>query len=269
MSCVVLYKWRACSFTQRTVNVMPTPNEDGYSGQQRGEPPPDDALHDLKDGAKALFGEAREQGVEQLEKYRETAAAQMDNLARSTTSAAEELQDKDTLGLSHYISGMAESLTDFAGNLRGKSADELLQQVGRLARENPALFVTGSIALGFGLSRFLKASSPDLTTSETSTQDKSNPDNGVDDPGKTDFDPRIAADEELVTPPPHTGDVMHSGAPGIPDSFPPSAGQPMPEHSSAESGIQQSGAEMGSFDEAAKASPMQGGSNETASRGER
>jgi hypothetical protein len=216
---------------------MPTMNEAGADAQQRSVPP-NDALHNLQDDAKALFDTAREQGSEHLDEYRERAADEIENLARSATSAAEQLQDNDTLGLSHYITDVADGLGSFAGSLRGKSADELLQQVGRLARDNPALFLTGSIALGFGLSRFMRASAPDLA--QPSSRD---PAGGKASPRTDEFDPRIAADEELAVRPPHEDDVVRS------QSVPPgwSTSAPPPADSNGESGIQQSGAEMGSF----------------------
>ncbi|MFK3973026.1 hypothetical protein ACI2KS_20110 [Pseudomonas sp. NPDC087358] len=221
---------------------MTTPNE-GFGGAEQRTPPPGDALHHLQDDARALFDSAREQGAEHLESYRESAADQIENLARSATSAAEQLQDQDTLGLSHYITDVADSLGTFAGSLRGKSADELLQQVGRLARDNPALFVTGSIALGFGLSRFLRASAPDLTSAgATDATDASRRA-----PSEDEFDPRIAADEELAIRPEHEGDVVH-GTPGQ-SSTPQSPGFSGATTADANpgAGIRPSGAEMGSF----------------------
>lgn len=216
---------------------MPTMNEAGADAQQRSVPP-NDALHNLQDDAKALFDTAREQGSEHLDEYRERAADEIENLARSATSAAEQLQDNDTLGLSHYITDVADGLGSFAGSLRGKSADELLQQVGRLARDNPALFLTGSIALGFGLSRFMRASAPDLAPPSSS-----DPAGGKTGSETDEFDPRIAADEELAVRPPHEDDVVRS------QSVPPgwSTSAPSPAGSNGESGIQRSGAEMGSF----------------------
>jgi hypothetical protein len=225
------------SFQLRKVTKMPTMNQGGADAQQRSVPP-DDALHNLQDDAKALFDTAREQGSEHLDEYRERAADEIENLARSATSAAERLQDNDTLGLSHYITDVADGLGNFAGSLRGKSADELLQQVGRLARDNPALFLTGSIALGFGLSRFMRASAPDLAQSSSSDPAGRNANSDTDE-----FDPRIAADEELAVRPAHEDDVVRS------QSIPPgwSTASASPAGSNGEPGIQQSGAEMGSF----------------------
>jgi len=57
------------------------------------------------------------------------------------------------------VSDIAQSMVDLADNLRGKSVDELVGEVNRLARNNPGLFIAGSVALGFGLTRFARPSS--------------------------------------------------------------------------------------------------------------
>jgi len=225
---------------------MPTINEESDDAQQRSAPP-EDALHSLQDDAKALFDTAREQGTEHLEQYRERAADEIENLARTASSAAEGMQDKDTLGLSHYITDVADGLGNFAGSLRGKSADELLQQVGRLARDNPALFLTGSIALGFGLSRFMRASAPDIERTPSTDNSESGADTRTDDSRTDDFDPRIAADEELAVRPPHEGDAVRS--PYLSPASAPETGSGSSSQagSDVDSGIQPSGAELGSF----------------------
>jgi hypothetical protein len=53
---------------------------------------------------------------------------------------------------------MSTRLSEAAHHLEGRSIDELANDAKRLARENPALFMLGSVAVGFGLSRFFKAS---------------------------------------------------------------------------------------------------------------
>lgn len=186
----------------------------------------EDHLHTLQDDAQAAIASAKEQGSAQFEQYRDTAAQQIETLAQSAQSAAEHMQQDDTLGISHYVTDIAQSMTTLADNLRGKSVDELLQQAGKLARDNPALFITGSVALGFGLSRFLRASgSAQGTTSTTgsaATPDIASPTNTP----ASQYANRptagmstvVEADQEFPVSHPHMGDVRHSGRPGIPDA---------------------------------------------------
>ncbi|NHN68859.1 hypothetical protein G7W60_13525 [Pseudomonas fluorescens] len=125
--------------------------QQGPSGQARPNP--------IKDELNETIGSAREQADAHFGHYRDTAADQIDALARGAKSAMSELEANDTLGLSHYLADMADSMTGLAGKLRHMSAEQLLHEGSRLARDNPGLFLAGSVAVGFGLSRFLKAGS--------------------------------------------------------------------------------------------------------------
>jgi hypothetical protein len=118
----------------------------------------------LKEDVTQVLGGARQQVDAQFGQYRDTAADQIEALAEGAKSFVSELESKDALGMSDYLSDMAQSMSGLAGSLRGKSAEQLLHDSADLARNNPALFIAGSIALGFGLSRFLKAGSSPAAT---------------------------------------------------------------------------------------------------------
>ncbi|MCU1758536.1 hypothetical protein NTD84_02220 [Pseudomonas sp. 14P_8.1_Bac3] len=138
------------------------------AGQPGSARPEHDFQHVKEDVTEALSG-ARQQADAQFGQYRDTAADQIEALAKGAKSVVSELESKDTLGMSDYLADMADSMSGLAGNLRGKSAEQLLHDGADLARNNPALFIAGSIALGFGLSRFLKAgSAPASTVSRSS-----------------------------------------------------------------------------------------------------
>jgi len=209
---------------------MNTPSQSpGSDAQHRNSAAPEDHLSTLQDDAQAALASAREHDSAQFEQYRDTAAQQIETLAHSAQSAAEQLQEDDTFGLSHYVTDIAQNMTTLAGSLRGKSVDELLQQAGKLARDNPALFITGSVALGLGLSRFLRASSS--LQSSNSTAPPADP---TSTPGTDPFDDAparqdatrpttgmssvVEADQEFPVSHPHMGDVRHSGRPGVVDT---------------------------------------------------
>ena len=124
-------------------------------------------LHHLSDQAGAALKDAKEQGSEQYEHYRDMATEQLDSLVEGAQSAASALEGKDSLGISQYLSQLASGLGSFADQVRDKSAEDLLHSGARLARENPALFLAGSVAIGVGLSRFLRASAQDSVPTST------------------------------------------------------------------------------------------------------
>lgn len=143
---------------------------DSRAGTHSGHPDSGDSeqgFQHLKDDVADALGGARQKADAQFGQYRDTAADQIEALAQGAKSFVSELEDKDRLGMSDYLTDMAESMSGLAGNLRGKSAEQLLHDGAELARHNPALFIAGSIALGFGLSRFLKAGSASAMTVQT------------------------------------------------------------------------------------------------------
>lgn len=111
---------------------MPTFSED-TPGTQNPHGSAGEAQHTRHDNAKGLNDAARDHDTEPFGSDRDSAADQIENLARTASAAAEELQDRDTLGISHCISDIAESLSAFATSLRSKSAEEMLPRASRLA----------------------------------------------------------------------------------------------------------------------------------------
>lgn len=138
---------------------MITPNETSQGSGTAALPgATQEHLKTLADEASATLADVKEQGAEQYEHYRDLAAEQLDSLMEGAQSAASALQGKDSLGLSQYLAQLATGLGSFADQVRDKSAEELLHKGAQLARDNPAVFLAGSVAIGFGLSRFLRAS---------------------------------------------------------------------------------------------------------------
>jgi hypothetical protein len=126
--------------------------------------PNQEHLHKLATEASATFEDAKAHGAEQYENLRDLATDQIDSLVEGAQSAASALEGKDSLGLSQYLTQLATGLGSFADQVRDKSAEDLLHKGAQLARDNPALFLAGSVAIGFGLSRFLRASAGHAAT---------------------------------------------------------------------------------------------------------
>lgn len=108
---------------------------------------------DVKSSAEKIKTKAERETATQ----RDHAAEELETFKHATDAAAEALAKDDHEGLSHYVHEMSSTIGELAENLRHKSVDELVHDVEGLARKNPALFITGSIALGLGISRFAKA----------------------------------------------------------------------------------------------------------------
>ena len=95
-----------------------------------------------------------------MDEYRGAAADTVDRFAQGVKAAASELDEGEGLGqLSGHINDLAGGMARLSQGLREKSADELMRDVNRIARDNPAMFIAGGVALGFTLTRLLRASS--------------------------------------------------------------------------------------------------------------
>ena len=148
-----------------------SPGDSNRSGS--GSEDKDRAGRGLGEEARHLGEEARTKGREELEELRGTAADNLEKLAEGAQAAASTLQRDDVGHLSEYVSELATRMTNFSSTLRTRSGDDILRDVSRMARENPALFVTGSVAIGFGLARFARASQEKAmqeSTSETASR---------------------------------------------------------------------------------------------------
>ena len=143
------------------------PQQGGGNSAGLGE-----TAHDLKDKVGQLASEATTEGKARVEEYREVAATRVEKLAQSVKAAASELEGDDTGNMSRHIADLASGMQKLSQGLREKSGDELLRDVNGMARSNPGLFLAAGVAVGFGLTRLLRATAAgDSATSSASGRD--------------------------------------------------------------------------------------------------
>jgi uncharacterized phage infection (PIP) family protein YhgE len=116
------------------------------------------AINKLKSETATVAQDVKRQGQEQFEARKQTAAHQTEKLAGVVERVSEELKDQDQESLADYAGQLAGGMKSFADSLRQRNLDELVKDTQQLARNNPTLFLMGSVAVGIALSRFLKAS---------------------------------------------------------------------------------------------------------------
>jgi len=121
------------------------------------------ALHDDVERAKReaadLAGAARERGREKLEGAKRRAADETDRMADAVETTAQRLDSDGGEAIGGYGHTLAAMMRRLAGGLRERDIDEFAGELATFARRQPGAFIAGSVALGFGVSRFLKASS--------------------------------------------------------------------------------------------------------------
>lgn len=131
----------------------PTPGTPRGPGDTRGE---SRAKRAGKEGAAA----ARETAQSRIDEGKRTAASVAGDASDALDETAASLSARGQDSLAEAATAMSDRLSQLSGYLEGRSTDELMREARRLARDNPAMFVAGGVALGLALSRFFKASSP-------------------------------------------------------------------------------------------------------------
>ena len=116
------------------------------------------AINKVKSETATVAQDVKRQGQGQFEARKQTAADQTEKLAGVAERISEELKDQDQESLADYAGQLAGGMKSFADSLRQRNLDELVKDTQQLARNNPTLFLMGSVAVGIALSRFLKAS---------------------------------------------------------------------------------------------------------------
>ncbi|HYK05918.1 MAG TPA: hypothetical protein VE974_29515 [Thermoanaerobaculia bacterium] len=93
-----------------------------------------------------------------FEKQKGTALGELDSVASALRKAGSELGDSSGMA-GKLVSAIADRVESAGQSLDGKELGDVVDDLERFARRNPATFISGAIAVGFIVSRFLKSSS--------------------------------------------------------------------------------------------------------------
>ena len=119
------------------------------------------ALAKVKGEATKLRGQATDRARSAAEDGKLRATETLDGFARSIHDVAGNLEEQVGPQLAQYAHRAADTLDEFSANLRSKSVDELVDDARSFVRRSPAIAIGAAVAVGFALSRFLKATASD------------------------------------------------------------------------------------------------------------
>jgi hypothetical protein len=115
------------------------------------------------DGTDALgtqAGEAvrslRETATDAAEEQKNRGSEQLAGVAGAVHSAADELE-KQLPAAADYVHDAAARIDRVASSLRDRNLSDLLEDVRRLAHDQPLAFFGGALVAGFAISRFFKS----------------------------------------------------------------------------------------------------------------
>ena len=118
-----------------------------------------DKTQQVAERAQEGAGQAREKVREQVDQRSTQAGQQVQSVAGDARSFAEQLRSQGKDAPARYAEQAADRAERLGGYLERADGDEILRDVEGFARRNPWAAVAGGVALGFTLSRMLKASS--------------------------------------------------------------------------------------------------------------
>lgn len=113
----------------------------------------------IKEQATRLRGQATDRAMNAAEQGKTRATEAIDGVARAVHDAAGNLEQQVSPQVAQYAHRAADALDEISQSLRGKSVDQLLVDARNFARRSPAIAIGAAVAVGFALSRFLKATS--------------------------------------------------------------------------------------------------------------
>lgn len=160
---------------EKTSSDNPTlPIEDRRAASQAGagggiEPGAPSRSEQMKAEARDVAHTASREARGLVEQQKGAVAASLSTVARALRSTASQLESDDEKSYAGYASSVASSIDRFSSSIRDRDFDSLRRDADNFARTRPALFLGGCVALGFAISRFLKASGSRGTESFSSS----------------------------------------------------------------------------------------------------
>jgi uncharacterized protein YjbJ (UPF0337 family) len=112
----------------------------------------------VKEQASKVTDKAKEQAATRVDDQKERAAHGIVGFADALNQVSGSMRDQNPT-VANFAETAAGKLEQFAGTLNDKDINELMSDVERMSRKQPALFVGGAFLAGVFAARFLKSSS--------------------------------------------------------------------------------------------------------------
>lgn len=131
---------------------MPTNPEKKTNGSGNGH-----ATDVSSNTAAGVLGTIQQRVTSRVDEQKNRAADGLGGIADVIRTAGNELRTENE-ALASYVDMASDQMRRFATHIRERGTADMLDDVNRFARRNPAVFIGGALLIGFGVARFLKAS---------------------------------------------------------------------------------------------------------------
>jgi hypothetical protein len=101
----------------------------------------------------------RERATAQLSTQKDRATDGLGSVAEAVRQSTQHLRENKHDAIASYVEKAADQIDRFSTQLRNRDVGELVNEVQRFARRQPAIFVGSAFAAGVIGARFLKSSS--------------------------------------------------------------------------------------------------------------
>ena len=112
--------------------------------------------------AAGVMDQVKQQASTRVSEQKARAAESLGSVATAIKQASEHLRTENQT-LAAYADTAVNQIQHFADRMRDKEPGEMMDDLERFARRNPAAFVGGAFLLGIGLARFMKSSDARIT----------------------------------------------------------------------------------------------------------
>ncbi len=114
------------------------------------------ATEELSQASQAGADAAKDVAESRFEQGRDATTEELETASDAMSEAAAKMEENNS-PFASYASELSDQLSSFSNKLSTSSIDDLVGGARSLARDNPAAFMLGSMAIGLAASRFFKA----------------------------------------------------------------------------------------------------------------
>jgi hypothetical protein len=106
-----------------------------------------------------MMNRVRERATAQLSTQKDRATDGLGSVAQAVRQSTQHLRDNRHESIAQYVDKAADQIERLSTQLRNRDVNDLVNDVQRFARRQPALFVGSAFAIGVIGARFMKSSS--------------------------------------------------------------------------------------------------------------
>jgi gas vesicle protein len=151
-----------------TQDSTTAPSDGEQSNVEQAKERVQEVTGQAQEKASEVAGQARSKVREQIDTRSGDAAQQIGETTQALRSTGDQLRQQGKETPARLAQQAADAGDRIAGYLRDADADRMLRDIEAFGRRRPAAMALGGLLLGFAASRFLKASSEQRFSTQTS-----------------------------------------------------------------------------------------------------